>query len=89
MKVVHWGMIFSGGGKSVYGTHTADCRWRNKALGQWVGRILDDTGARLTLDVDDWQVARDERRRKVLDDLARSEAARLNLPAGPDTFPFH
>ena len=88
MKVVHWGMIFSDGKRSTYGTHVSDCRWRNKARGQWSGRILDDTGARVTLDVGQWRVAGDQARRQQLDDLARSEAARLGLPAGPDIFPF-
>mgnify|MGYP001579336596 CR=1 FL=1 len=88
MKVVHWGMIYTDGHQSVYGTHVSICLWRNRDRGQWSGRILYDTCARLTLDKCQWDVAADRERRTELDELARREAARLGLPAGPDVFPF-
>ena len=88
MKVVHWSTVVSGGGQTTYATHVSNCRWTDKARGRWSGRMIEDTGARVTLANSQWQIATDPERRQILDDLARSEAVRLGLPAGPDLFPY-
>ncbi len=85
MKVVHCIMVSSGAGiPTTYAAQVLACRWRDQRSGEWHGRMVADTGARLELPSD---LDAAERRREA-DALARAEAARLGLPAGPDVFPF-
>ena len=85
MNVIHTGMVYTDGTRTVYSAQIVSCRWRDRARGKWSGRHVADTGARFEHVSDG--IHGDDARAKC-DELARSEARRLGLPAGPDTFPF-
>ena len=87
MYVIHTMLVSAGSGiPTRYAAQVVSCRWTNKRAGKWSGRTMRDTGDMLSFPESIPVHAPDVRR--ACDDLSRQVAARLNMKAGPDYFPF-